>query len=301
MTEPVRGYYGRPVLQQPSWKQFIPAYLYLGGLAAGSSLLAAGAEATGDQRLARIAHVTAAGALTMGAGALVADLGRPSRFHHMLRVFRPSSPMNLGSWLLTAYAPAVTVGALCGPTSRLRLLGRAATWTAASLAPAVATYTAVLVADTAVPAWHETGTRLPTLFAAGAAASAGGVASAFVPGSAPARRFAIAGALGGAASSATLHRGLPPEVERAYRSGTAARMRRVASACMTGGSALVALGARSRPTLVRAGGAAIAAGALAERLAVMDAGRASVASPEATIAPQRARLEARRERHGALT
>jgi hypothetical protein len=291
-TETDRTYYGRPVVKQMTWKGYVPAYVALGGMAAGSSLLAAGAEVTGDARLGRAAHLTAFGALSIGAGALVADLGRPARFHHMLRVFRPSSPMNLGSWVLAAYGPAVSVAALSDATSMFRPVGRAATWAAAALAPAVATYTAVLVADTAIPAWHDTVTRLPFLFASGAAASAGGLASAFVPESAPARRFALAGALASDVLAATLHRGLAPEVAPAYTTGTSARLRRVALACTAGGGALVALGGR-RPALVRVGGAAIAAGALAERFSVFAAGRASAAAPEATMGPQRRRQGAR--------
>ena len=37
----------------------------------------------------------------------------------------------------------------------------------------LATYTAALIANTAVPAWHEARRELPFVFAAGAAASAG--------------------------------------------------------------------------------------------------------------------------------
>ena len=42
---------------------------------------------------------------------LVLDLGDPLRFHHMLRVFKPSSPMSLGTWCLTIYSLPLTVAA----------------------------------------------------------------------------------------------------------------------------------------------------------------------------------------------
>jgi polysulfide reductase-like protein len=288
------GYYGQPVLKQPTWKGYIPAYFYCGGLAAGSSLLAAGADLIGDAELARACRVSALGALTVGTTALVADLGKPSRFHHMLRVFRPTSPMNVGSWLLAAYGPAVGVAAASELVPAARPFRRVATWGAAAMAPAIATYTAVLVADTAIPAWHDVRARLPFLFAAGAAASAGGVACAVVPQAVPAQRFAIAGATSSAALSSTLHSGLPREVAQAYESRRAKTLRRVALAGTLGGAALVAAG-RHRPRLARAGGVVIAIGALAERFAVVAAGHASAASPEATIAPQRARRPEPRE------
>ncbi len=265
--------------------RYIPAYFFLGGLAAGSSLIAAGADAVGDVRLARVARATALAATAGGAGALVADLGRPERFHHMLRVFRPSSPMNVGSWLLAAYGPAVGIAALADVSGRAPAMGRAATWSAAALAPAIATYTGVLVADTAVPAWHETRHTLPALFGAGAAASAGGVATMLVPSAAPARRVAIGGAVAELATKAAVTRALPPDVGGAYGQSRSHTWAQIATGCLAVGAGLCAL-ARGN-TLRRLGGAAIAVGAAAERFAVMEAGTASALDPRATIARQR--------------
>jgi hypothetical protein len=281
----VRTYYDRPVLKEPTWKFWIPSYFFLGGLAGGSSLLAAGADAVGDTRLGRAARVTALAALSGGAAALVADLGRPERFHHMLRVVRPSSPMNVGSWVLAAYGPAVGVAALSDVSGRASGLGKTATWTAAALAPAVATYTGVLLGDTAVPAWHHARTRIPGLFAAGAAASAGGVATALVPHSAPARRLALGGAAAELEMASVLHRSLPPDVAGAYTEGRAGRLRRTAVGLSLAGIGMCVAG-RGR-FLTRLGGVAIALGAATERFAVVDAGRASAADPRATIGPQR--------------
>jgi formate-dependent nitrite reductase membrane component NrfD len=285
----VRTYYGQPVLKEPTWKSYIPSYLFLGGLAAGSSLLAAGADIVGDRRLGRVARLTALGAISGSMGALIADLGRPARFHHMLRVFRPTSPMNVGSWLLAAYGPVTGVAAAAELTGRGRAVGRLATIAAAALAPAVATYTGVLISDTAIPAWHDARATLPPLFAAGAAASAGGIAVAFAPESAAARRFAITGALGEGALTSMQHHALAPEVAKAYTTGRAHALQRIATGASVGGAALLVVGAHNR-VLSRVAGVTIAAGAAAERFAVFEAGRASAADPIATVAPQRARL-----------
>lgn len=287
--ETIRTYYGQPVLKEPTWHWYIPAYFYLGGMAAGSSILAAGADLTGDARLARAAKVTAVAAIGGSAGALVADLGVPSRFHHMLRVFRPTSPMNVGSWLLGVYGPAVGVAALTDVSGRFRRTGSLATWGAALVAPAIATYTAVLIADTAIPAWHDARRTMPSLFASGAAAAAGGVVTAVVPESGPARSFAMAGGCGEAVWSSLQHRTLAPEVAKAYHSPKAKRLNRFATIASVGGSALVALAGNRRPALARAGGVAIALAAAAERFSVVAAGHASAADPAATIAPQRRR------------
>ena len=69
-----RSYYGRPVLKPPVWEWKIPAYLFTGGLAAGSALLAAGADLTGRPALRRAGRLGGFGALLASLGLLV---GRP--------------------------------------------------------------------------------------------------------------------------------------------------------------------------------------------------------------------------------
>ncbi len=97
----------RPARHQPPvWKaRDIAGYLFLGGLAGASSLLAAGAELSGRPGLARASKVASTVAVALAGAALVHDLGRPDRFVNMLRVMKPSSPMSVGSWLLVAYSP----------------------------------------------------------------------------------------------------------------------------------------------------------------------------------------------------
>jgi Ni/Fe-hydrogenase subunit HybB-like protein len=265
------SYYGRPILKRPVWKWLIPAYFFTGGLAAGSSLLAWGARLTGRRRLARRARRTALGAMTASTVFLVEDLGRPERFANMLRVVRPTSPMSVGSWVLAAYGPAVGLAAV-------RRDGFVpAEVAAAVLAPVVATYTGVLVADTAVPAWREARRHLPLLFASGGAASAGGLALVLAPGdeSGPARRLALAGALGELATSEAMKRGLG-EVAEVYGQGRAHAFSVLSQRLTVTGAALVALGGRR---LRRVGGALLAGGAAAERFAVFHAGVQSTDDP----------------------
>jgi hypothetical protein len=285
----VRTYYDRPVLKDPVWTWEIPGYLFTGGLAAGSALLAAGAELRGNRELARAMQVTSTAATLVSGGLLVADLGVPSRFHHMLRVAKPTSPMSVGSWLLTAFAGANVVATAATATGRLAATGRVARMAAAALAPALATYTGVLVADTAVPAWHDAHRVLPVLFAAGAAASAGSLGTVLVgPGaSAPARRLAVVGAVGELVAAAVMRRELGPLVGRPYEEGTTARLRRMAEGCTIAG-ALTLVGARGRRRRLVVGGLLECAGAALERFAVVQAGRASARDPVATVAPQRA-------------
>ncbi|HEU5004001.1 MAG TPA: NrfD/PsrC family molybdoenzyme membrane anchor subunit [Actinomycetota bacterium] len=280
------SYYGRPILKEPVWKWPIPAYLFTGGLAGGSALLAAGSRLTRNRRLARQSRLVALGALGLSTGFLIRDLGRPSRFANMLRVFKPTSPMNVGSWILSAFGAALGVG-VAADSLALPAAGALADGAAACLGPAVATYTAVLLADTAVPAWQAAGDDLPLLFAAGAAASAGALGVFLAPAqdAGAARRLLLGGAVAEILSAQRLRRRLEPDVARAYHEGRAGALGRASTACTVAGAAAVVTG-----SFEKLGAVAVATGAALERFAVVEAGRASARDPEATVGPQRRRM-----------
>jgi len=288
------GYYGRPVLKRPAWTWEVPWYLWTGGLAGASSVLSVAARAAGNRPLARAAAIAAAPAAAVSPALLVSDLGRPERFLNMLRVFRPSSPLSMGAWLLSAYAPlAVGAGAaeLLGILPRVRT---AAAVGAAALGPGLVTYTAVLLAHNAVPVWHGAQRELPFVFAGSAAASAGGAAFLLAPAAAaePARRVAIAGGLLELAAERAMERRLGPLAAPYEGDGPAARLARRARGLTAAGTALAAAGGGRRRPLAAAGAALLLAGSACQRWAVYRAGFASAADPRATIAPQRARLDA---------
>src|SRR5258708_21442885 len=89
----------------------------------------------------------------------------------MLRVLKPTSPMSIGSWVLGAFGTAAAAGTASDLLDVLPGIGALADTTAGAIAPVVATYTAVLLADTAVPAWHEAPHHLPFPLPPRAAAS----------------------------------------------------------------------------------------------------------------------------------
>jgi len=106
-TEP--SYYDVSLLKPPVWGWEIASYFFLGGVSAGAYILARMAERFGGERyrdVTRAGTTVAVLAALPCAPLLIADLGDPKRFHHMLRVFKPHSPMNLGAWTLTAYSGA---------------------------------------------------------------------------------------------------------------------------------------------------------------------------------------------------
>lgn len=283
------SYYGRPILKAPVWKAYIPLYFFTGGLAGASSALALAARLTGNRRLARSALVAAAAGVGVSGPLLVLDLGRPARFLNMLRVAKPTSPMSMGTWILVAFSPGALGAAASDLTGRLPRLGAVATAAAGVLGPALATYTAVLVADTAVPAWHDAHRELPFLFAASAAASAAGVALASTPvaDAGPARRLGVLGAGAEVAAFRAMQRRLGPAAGP-YRDGRAGRLARAAETCTVGGAVLAAAAGRRRPAAAAAG-TLLCAGSLLMRFAVVRAGVESASDPAATVGPQRER------------
>jgi DMSO reductase anchor subunit len=299
------SYYGKPVLNQPVWEaRDIAGYLFLGGLAGGSSLLGAGAHLTGRPVLAAVAKSGAAGAAGLSLIALVHDLGRPERFLNMLRVFKVTSPMSVGSWLLSAYAPMAGAAAVTALTGKLPRIGAAATAGAALLGPGVASYTAALIADTAVPSWHDGYRELPFVFTGSGAMAAGGLGllGTSVLGATeeatPARNLALLGATLEMAAMERMERrlGLAAEPYSEGRSGAYVKTGKVLAGLGAAGAVLGSSGLlppRAGRLAAALSGAALVAGSAATRWGVFHAGVASAADPKYTVVPQRERLEER--------
>jgi len=288
------SYYGRPVLKTPTWKNpDVPLYLFLGGLSGSSSVLGATADLTGRFALARVGRITAGLGIVGSVLALVHDLGRPERFLNMLRVFKPTSPLSMGSWTVAVYGPLAGAAAATEVLGIARGLGRLAGFGAAALGPVMSTYTAVLIADTAVPAWHEAHPEMPFIFGGSAMASAAGVALIAAP-RAETGGVAHLALLGAGMELATTqemeHRlGL---VAEPYRQGAAGRLMR-ASKALTGLGTLTALVGRRSRVASAAAGVLLAAGSLALRHGVYEAGKQSTRDPKYTVVPQRERADAR--------
>jgi formate-dependent nitrite reductase membrane component NrfD len=298
-----RSYYGRPVLKAPVWEWKIAAYLFTGGLAAGSAVVAAGSDLTGREKLRRAGWLGTLGGLLASLYFLVSDLGRPERFHHMLRVAKPTSPMSVGTWILSAFGGPAGVAAVAEllpsrwqrtwPARLLRRLARPAGVAAAATAPALASYTAVLLSHTAVPGWNEARDELPFVFAGSAAASGGGLGMLCAPveETGPARVFAAAGATVELAAASVMHRRLGI-VGEAHQTGRAGKLRRASEALTVAGLVgTVLLAGRSRAGGA-ASGLALLAGSALQRFAVFEAGVASAKDPRYVVVPQRERLTA---------
>jgi formate-dependent nitrite reductase membrane component NrfD len=293
--EKPRSYHGRPVIKESAWTWEVPWYLFTGGLAGASAVLGFSATATGNRPLARRAWLVSFTGITVSPALLVADLGRPERFINMLRVFKPTSPMSVGSWVLAMSSAAITPAAYGAVRRDPPLISRLAEPVAAALGLPLATYTAILISNTVVPVWSEARRELPFVFASSAAASAGAAAVALTPSghAGPARRLAVAGAVGEVVAHEVMVRRLGPLISEPYREkGRPQRFSRASAALSASGAALIATGRRSRARTV-AGAAAVLAGAVCQRWAVYTAGFPSARDPRYTVEPQRARMAER--------
>jgi hypothetical protein len=289
--EAVRSYYGRPVIKPPVWKPEIPWYLFSGGLGGGSAGLAYLAGRAGNDILARRAWLAAMAGVGASPLLLISDLGYPSRFLNMLRMFKVTSPMSVGSWVLVGAGATTSVAAAHAWTGLLPRTARVAGPAAALLGLPLSTYTGALIAQTAVPVWHEARRELPVVFAAGAAASAGAAATMLTAPehAAPARRLTALGAVAELASVLVMEQRLG-KLGEPYSTGTAGALKRTATGLVSGGALLVAGWGRRHRAAAIAGGAAVLAGAATERFSIFRAGFQSAADPAYTVAPPRARV-----------
>lgn len=189
-----QGYHGVPLLQEPHWNWLVTGYFFLGGISGTSAAIAAWSSkngSIGSAQLTRIATYISLATLAPCPPLLILDLTRPARFHHMLRAFRPSSPMSMGTWGLTLFGVAVSlVGLLqvaddflpanASPirATPLNFPRRLLLHLAGLSGLFVAGYTGVLLSATAVPLWSKRPALLGPLFLASAMSSGTAAVSA---------------------------------------------------------------------------------------------------------------------------
>lgn len=312
-TNPARplGYYGIPVIHGPHWKWLIIAYFFFGGISGSSAALAAIARLVGGTRstdLARTATYVAIAALAPCPAFLILDLGRPARFLNMLRAFRPTSPMSMGTWGLSAYGLFITLATLLqlwedlSPSDKQSVLPahNGTVRLVALLSGAgglfVAGYTGVLLAATAVPIWSKSPGLLGPLFVSSAMSS--GLATISL---ATALRTAETGHLDEAVhtleTAVTIAEGsllaawllsLGPTAKPLLQGSLGYVVQRAVVGVGMAAPPLLSLAARRLPKTARRATTIIAsaltlAGVFALRYAVVEGGRQSADDPQATF------------------
>ena len=159
-----------PMMKPAVWTWEVPLYFWLGGIAAGSSLIGLACDVAGDDKSAAVARKLALGAVTPGAPLLILDLGRPERFFNMLRIFKPRSPMSMGAWCLMGFSTVAGTAVAADLTGREKP-ARALGGLLALFGTYLGSYTGALLAATAVPVWGRSRLFLGPIFVCTATAT----------------------------------------------------------------------------------------------------------------------------------
>jgi formate-dependent nitrite reductase membrane component NrfD len=294
-------YYELPAIKEPVWIWAVPAYFFVGGAAGAAGALGSVAQAIDPDALGNLIlncrRIEAVGTAA-GTALLIVDLGRPERFLNMLRVFRPTSPLSVGSWILAAATPlAATSLILVRANGVLRRLGEAMGMAAGLLGVPLAGYTAVLLSNTAVPLWANIRRTLPALFVSSATSSATsllGFANLNRVERKIVDRVEIAATAAELVSTLAVERDANrvEEVGRPLQEGMSGRLWNASTVCGMASLALSLLpgrAGRARPTRL-VSSVLGTVGSAAMRFAIFYAGKASSRSPRATFHTQRAGL-----------
>ena len=180
---PEGTYYGLPALKAPPWTWQVPLYFFIGGIAGMSGCIAFVAQLfRSEAGLIRVSLWTALLGAAICPVLLIADLGKPTRFLNMLRVFKFRSAMSLGAWILVAFSGCAFLAVGCfefllrgfaGPVL-LPILWLAEA-SAAATGLLLASYTGVLIGATAIPVWSENRRLLPAHFLTSGLGCAAGI------------------------------------------------------------------------------------------------------------------------------
>lgn len=302
------GYYGQPPLKSPHWDWKVSGYIALVGISGAAQALAWIGRLTDGERFAgaqRNARILALAGAAAGSGLLIKDLRTPRRFYNMLRIFRRTSPMSIGTYILAAFGGTSAVAAL-GEVPGLRrapMVRRVADIAQAGAAVSgagAATYTAGLLSATSNPWWAAAPRALGAEFATSSVAGAAAILALGERAAGrrrTARRFEAIAALATAAhlcaSQAAAPRRRVAGVEQEM-AGVPERRRLKAAELVAGAAPLAAyavsrVSGRGAPAAV-AGSLAVLAGGWLVRDAVLRTGKESARNPGAAfrLASQRA-------------
>ena len=165
-------YYGRPAVKPTAYDWRIGAYIFASGVAGAAQIIAALAQHLAPRTMrpvVRNARYIGIGGSVVGALLLVSDLKTPGRWYNMLRIFRATSAMSIGSYILTSFGGASLVTAVGEALRRHPAAARAADFAqipAAAAGAGMLSYTGALLSSTSIPLWASESPLLAARFAA---------------------------------------------------------------------------------------------------------------------------------------
>ena len=288
-------YYDRPVIKEPVWIWTVPLYFFVGGAGGAAAVLGAVAQLLGGaslRGLVRRCRWLGAFGANLGALLLIYDLGRPERFYNMLRVFRPTSPMSVGSWILIGAGGVMSVAALLERSRGwLHRIGNGAGVLSGLFGVGLIGYTGVLLTNSVVPIWLTAQRSLPVLFITSGMASAAALLELMTLTSRERKivqRFGQVGRMAETVAALVFEHNAEQitRVGRPLKEGVSGQLWKGSKLLSLVGLALGWLPGNGRGQRTVAA-LCTAMGALLLRYAITEAGKASARDPRATFQQQR--------------
>lgn len=180
-------YYGLSPVKASKYGALVWGYTFIAGLAGSAQIVSTvasllrGPQWKGVIRNGR--YIAAAGS-AIGGVLLIADLHTPRRWYNMLRIYRPTSPMSLGTYVLSSFGMSSGVAAASSLLANkrphwLRSAARMSEIPAAIAGAGMSTYTGALLAATSTPLWAVAPRLMTARFACSSMAAAAAALSAF--------------------------------------------------------------------------------------------------------------------------
>ncbi len=287
------GYYGEAVVRPPVWTWEIESYFFIGGCGGMAGVIGTAALAFGHADVTRAAMWIAFVSAILSPVLLIMDLGRPMLFLNMLRVFKPQSPMSVGSWIVSLYGACAVPGAIAvelwqrhvfsgGLGTFVHVLALLLVVGCGFWGMFLATYTGVLISVTTIPAWFLHRVMLPIHFGIAGLGSAAGLLELLGYRMKPLFALSVAAAVVETILWIALEMNKHGVADRAVHEGKSGWGIRIAE-ILSGPLALIL----RFVGFVPASAISFLLGALVSRFAWMEAGRVSGRDPEAVFASQR--------------
>ena len=148
------------MVKTPGWELMIVWYFFLGGIAGGAYFTAAIADNFGSSRdsvVARIGYLLSLPLTAICGLLLIADLGVPTRFLNMLRVFKFWDPMSIGAWAVGIFGGFTFVSSVLSFSSSdaVAAVRRKISLIGMFFGFFLAAYTGVLLSNSAMPFWAD--------------------------------------------------------------------------------------------------------------------------------------------------
>jgi formate-dependent nitrite reductase membrane component NrfD len=295
---PITTYYDQPQLKKSHWGGRVASYIFIAGLSGSAQLIATAADLAGGEReqgvVERGRHIALV-AVVLGPPLLIWDLHTPERFYNMLRIFRRTSPMSIGTYILSSFSLFSLVTA-AAQFIGWRKVARVAQIPAAIAGASMTTYTAALLAATSTPIWAAVPRALGVQFAASSFAA--GAAALQLAGRADGDEAASPALEGVSVAAAAIELVGAMIAERTYHDlgiadSTTSRqpwgaLHQLGAIGLGAALPLAAYagklaGGRPRPRLMLAAGIAVLAGSFALRWSVIGAGNDSSIRPKQSL------------------